>query len=68
MTAFDAADWWTLGAAIKESGLPAPMLEGAVLAGRLEVLAVCGELLLRKAEVKALALSLRAERECAGCE
>lgn len=60
------AEWITTSAAAKLYGVPQSILNQAILGGTLTARTVCGELLIRRAEVTALALRMRFQCEVCG--
>lgn len=61
-----SAEWITTDAAEKLHGIPAPVIIQAILNGVLKVRTVCGEALVNRAEVAALAYRMRFQCEVCG--
>ena len=66
MSIFYHTDWLTISAAIHTHNIPAEHIEDAILSERIECRRVCGARVVRRSEVAALALTLRAGL-CEGC-
>jgi hypothetical protein len=59
--------WITPSAAAKVHGIPLDLINQSIMYGRLEARRICGECVIPKAEVTALALRLKGGR-CDACE
>ena len=60
-------DWLTPSACAAEYGIPIDIIGLHIQTGKIATGAVCGQLVVRRAEVAALALELRAGL-CEGCD
>ena len=62
-------DWQTVGSVVTDPGIPVEIIDREIMRGRLRVAYVCGERIVNRAEVQALALEMRAEStNCRGCD
>lgn len=64
----DSREWITASAAVAQYGLPLDVIHDAARRGELHVRSIAGEVILSRAELKALRLKLMAERGCDQCE
>ena len=67
MNGIDLDEWQTAASVATDPGIPVEIIDREIMRGRLRVAYVCGERIVNRAEVRALALEMRAERGCDAC-